>query len=254
MMKTLAKAIEILMRFHDAHPDLGVTEIAQQTGIDKVIVHRMLRTWAAHDFVVQDPTTRRYRLGNALFALADAYQNNFPPLEAVRPHLIKLWKDTAETINFNVASQRDMVVIQVYESPQRDRVSSKVGLAVPMYCTASGKLWLAHMDDAALQDYLAATQGRAALTQKTLTDDAALLAEIEHIRTAGYAIDRAEYDEHIHAIAAPIINQSGKLLACVSILAPAARLSHEHMPEATQRLQATASAIAHELAHTKTIY
>src|ERR1700733_5340546 len=123
-MKTLAKSLDVLAQFASASTDLGVTEISHLTGVDKVIAHRILKTYAEYDYLVQHPTTRRYRLGNAILALAAAQQHSFPPLEAARPHLLQLWKGTSETIHFTVGRKDEMVVLQVYESPLPNRVAA----------------------------------------------------------------------------------------------------------------------------------
>ncbi|WP_028221910.1 IclR family transcriptional regulator [Paraburkholderia oxyphila] len=251
-MKTLAKSLDVLQQFVNAGSDLGVTEIAQRTGIDKVIVHRILKTYAEYDFVAQNPTTRRYRLSNAILALAAAQQNSFPPLEAARPHLLQLWKSTSETIHFTVGRSDEMVVLQVYESPLPNRVAADLGEHVPMYCTAAGKAWLARLPEAALDDYLARVK-LVARTPNTLIERDALLAELERTRERGYAQDMEEYEPHLHALAAPIVNSRGETLACVALAAPAARMTKRVMTRLAPVLTERAAAISAELAHVTSI-
>ncbi|MFL9990035.1 transcriptional regulator, IclR family [Burkholderia sp. GAS332] len=251
-MKTLAKSLDVLAQFASASTDLGVTEISHLTGIDKVIVHRILKTYAEYDYLVQHPTTRRYRLGNAILALAAAQQHSFPPLEAARPHLLQLWKGTSETIHFTVGRKDEMVVLQVYESPLPNRVAADLGEHVPMYCTAAGKQWLAHLPESAIRDYLKRVP-LVSRTPQTITDPELLLAELERTRERGYAQDHAEYEDHLHALAAPIVNSRGELLACVALAGPAARLTKRSMTKLAPLLTERAQAISAELAHVSSI-
>lgn len=102
MSKTVAKSLSILKQFTPATGDLGASDVSRLLGIDKVIAYRLLRTLAAEDFLVQDASSKKYRLGPDLIELASDNLLQVPAGEVVRPWMESLRDLSDETVMFVV--------------------------------------------------------------------------------------------------------------------------------------------------------
>jgi len=102
MSKTVAKSLSILKQFTPATGDLGASDVSRLLGMDKVIAYRLLRTLAAEDFLVQDASSKKYRLGPDLIELASDNLLQVPAGEVVRPWMESLRDLSDETVMFVV--------------------------------------------------------------------------------------------------------------------------------------------------------
>ena len=102
MSKTVAKSLSILKQFTPATGDLGASDVSRLLGMDKVIAYRLLRTLAAEDFLVQDASSKKYRLGPDLIELASDNLRQVPAGEVVRPWPESLRDLSDETVMFVV--------------------------------------------------------------------------------------------------------------------------------------------------------
>jgi len=249
-MKTVAKAMSLLLQFSASRPDWGLSEISRATGIDKVIAHRLLRTLAGFDMVAQDTSTRRYRLGPAVVELAGYQLAKLLPLEVGRPHLLALWEDTRETIHLVVPRRHEVAAMLVLESPQPMRVAANFGERAPAYCTPSGKTFLAFGTDELRNAVLAGPLIKH--TPATIVSRTEIEKELAGIRKKGVAFDFEEATEHVRAVAAPVFGRDGKVEAAVALLGPAVRMPRRRMTQLARQVIATAGAISRELGYPTT--
>jgi DNA-binding IclR family transcriptional regulator len=244
-VKTVAKALRVLKYFTPEHEEWGVSEIARASGINKVIVHRILRTFAADRFVAQDARTRRYRLGEGLIEMA---RRNLQPLDIgdiARPELERLRDATNETVMLVVRRGMATVVAEPFESRQTVRVTAQVGDWAELYCSATGKLFLTY-GPAWLLDELLKTRLKRH-TPNTLTRAPELRKALLLIRQRGWAADDEEAVPGIRAVAAPILRADGSVVACIAVRAPAVRLPRSTMPQLAARAVETAKGISAEV-------
>jgi IclR family KDG regulon transcriptional repressor len=244
-MKTVAKAIQLLKMFSADHEEWGVSELGRAVNMDKVIVHRLLRALADGGLLVQDAETRRYRIGPGLFALAQRNLGSVDVTALARPYLERLRDETGETILLSVRRGDVVVVALPCESRQAVRVSAVVGDSVPMYCSASGRVFLAFGSSALLHE-LKASQLRA-MTPHTITKKDAIAKQLVEIKRRGWSVDDEEIVEGVRAIAAPVFGPTGEVECCVALRAPSARLSRIEMPKVARKVVATAEGIGEEL-------
>jgi len=106
------------------------------------------------------------------------------------------------------------------------RIQLPIGTRVPFYCTSSGKMYLSSLAQNHLRRYLAATD-LVARTANTIIDRDRLAEEIAEVRRAGYALDRAEFMDSMVALAVPILDGNGRLMATLSLHAPKQRVDIE---------------------------
>jgi DNA-binding IclR family transcriptional regulator len=126
------------------------------------------------------------------------------------------------------------------------RVVHLVGARAPLHVTAAGKLYLAECDKDALREYARRT-GLPGLTPTSITTLAALEKEVERVRRHGVAYDNEEIEQGLRCVAAPVRDDSGELVAGLSVSAPAERYS----PEWAALLRATAEAVSAAIGHIK---
>jgi IclR family acetate operon transcriptional repressor len=222
-----------------------MTQIAEQIGMNKSTVHRLLATLEGKRFVQRDPATGAYCLGIRLLQMAylTLEQNDLRPLAA--PFLRHLSDEYRETVHLAVLDDADVVFLDVIESPQRVKLAAAVGQRLPGFATAAGKSILAFMPIERVQHLL--KRGIPHYTRSTLQSPEAFLENLEQVRHCGYALDEEELEEGINAVAAPILDLNERPLATVSIAGPAYRLTRERLVEIGPRLLSVAREIAREI-------
>lgn len=140
---------------------------------------------------------------------------------------------------------RTVVYLQVIESPQRMKLAAAPGQRLPVFCTATGKGFLAFLSKETVEQIL--KSGLPKYTEYTKTKRSAIFDELEVIRERGFAISQQEYEEGVNAVAAPILDGKEYPVAAMAIVGPAFRLPQERLVELGKAVRVTADAIARDL-------
>lgn len=222
-----------------------MTQIAEQIGIHKSTVHRLLATLEGKRFVQRDPATGTYRLGIRLLQMAYLTLEHNDLRRLAAPFLLNLREQTRETIHLSVLDDTVVVFLDVVESPQRVKLAAAIGQRLPALATASGKSVLAFMPDETVRHAL--ERGMPQYTQNTLSSPEAFFEDLRLVRERGFAFDEQEYEDGINAVAASILDLDGQPIAAVAVAGPAYRLTRERMIEIGPLITAATQAIAQEL-------
>lgn len=243
-VRTVERALDILLCFSRQTPELTMTQIAEQVGIHKSTVHRILGTLEEKRFVERNATTGVYKPGVNLLQMAylAIEQNDLRRLAG--PFMRRLCEQYRETITLCELDGVDVIYLDVVESPQRVKLAAATGQRLPAFCTASGKAILAFAPDELVQRILESTMPQ--YTPYTLHSPEALLANLHQTREQGFAISVQEFEEGINAVAAPILGPSNLPIASVAVAGPSYRLTRERMVEIGPHVQVTARDIASE--------
>lgn len=204
-----------------------IAEIARDTGLAGSTVHRILRElidvgWARED------GDHGYLLGARLLSLAGQASNRNTLSRLAHPILTALAARTGHTVHFALLSGDEAVYIDKIEGRGSYHMRSRIGIAVPLHCTAIGKAILASMSG----DEARATLDRTGMprrTDSTITDRADLLAHLAVVRSQGFAIDDEENESHTRCIGSPVIDYRGVPLGGVSMSALAFDLAQERV-------------------------
>lgn len=223
-IQSLARGLKILNLLEQARGGMGTTEVAKEMTIDKSSASRLLHTLANYDFVAQDESSARYQLGPRLLTLGQRVLDRISLRDRARPYLHKLVDATGECAHLAILAQRQALYIDQAESSAALRVESEIGTLSPLHCTALGKAMLA-FGDGALPDSLLP------FTQRTITDQAVLQAQLLQIRQRGYAIDDEEYNYGVRCVAAAVHDHRGMLLGAIGISGPAGRVTLERIDD-----------------------
>lgn len=222
----VAKALTILDVFIAPPHRFTLTEISRRSGLSTNQTFRLLQTLVEGRFISYEPDTRSYTLGLHLFRLTGALRNSDDLLRLGAPILLWARDASGETANLVVKDGEDGAVsIAARESKQELHATASRGAWQPLHAGASPKLLLALRDEALIDRYLAAHQPLPAYTPHTITDPDTLRAELRAIRERGYAVSQQENRTGACAVAAPVFDRRGAVLAAFSLTAPLARFA-----------------------------
>lgn len=242
----IRRALRVLCAFSLEEPEVGVSELARKVDLPKSTVHRLLQVLEEEGFVCQDLKTSKYRLSVRLFHLGAVARSTMNLERVAQLEMEKLRDACGETVNLYVLDGIERVCIQKVEAPHLVRQVVHLGQKIPAYCGAAGKALLAWQEPPFVEKVINATKLKP-LTANTISDPDAFRAELAKIRELGYAVSRGERDAEVMAIAAPIFNQEGKVIASLGLSGPASRFSVT--AEAIRQVVKASSEISYHLGY-----
>ena len=220
----------------EAPDDLGTNEIARRTGINASTISRLLATLARDGLVQRAPASGRYRLGMRLVQFGNAALARVDLRELARPHLLALRELTGETATLSVPAGETAVTIDFAQSPSSVRSVAETGRSSVPHATAAGKVFLA-WTGAPVEEPLRA------FTDRTITDRRQLEREVAETRERGWARARGEREPDLNAVAVPVLDRRGDLVAVLGVQGPAVRFDDAAMARAVELLRDRAAAI-----------
>lgn len=245
---TLRRGLRVLLELSSqealVNGGLGVVSVASLLGHDKSQVSRTLKTLDELGFVDRDPDSLTYRLGWRLFALA-ARAGDRRLLEEGRPLILALVDDVGERAHLSILREAEVLTL-ISESPQHAvQTAGWMGRSVPVHCTSSGQALLFDHDREALSNLLSGiVWGSAGPNAPRDVDD--LYARVVAARSRGWTLADEEFETGLMAVAAPVRDFSGRVIAAVNVSAPKFRF-RERVEEAAARTKAAADALSSRL-------
>jgi DNA-binding IclR family transcriptional regulator len=244
LIQSVTRAIDVL-EYLAERDDGAVTDLAAALGVHKSTAFRLLAALEARGLVEQVSERGRYRLGFGLVRLAGAAASRLDLVEQSRPVTRRLAAELGETVN--VARLEGDVVVNVDQVMGGATVATQnwVGQRTPLHATSSGKVLLAASSPAERDRLLG---GRLqAFTAATVTDRAALEADLVRAAAVGWASTREELEVGLNAVAAPVRGRDGAVLAAVSVSGPTYRLGPERFEAAARAVVAAGNEISRRL-------
>lgn len=239
----ILRAIRILEALADHERPPQLAEIAQAVALPKPTVLRILGTLEHAGVVAREPDTKRYGFAERLNRFAGQVLLGSPHRSARHAILEELVEQVGETCNLTIPNGNTVLYLDRVETAWPLRVHFGSGSRVPLYASASGKLFLAAMPKRSRDRFLQQTP-LIKHTPQTLTDPKRLSNEFNAIRERGYSIDNEEYLPGICCVAVPVRNGDGKVVAGVAVHAPAARMRIEQGLEYLPQLRNAAEAMS----------
>lgn len=233
--------LEVLARIGEA----GVTEIAGELGVHKSTAFRLVATLEAHRLVEQTADRGRYRLGVGILRLAGATTARLDLVQEARPLCRQLAADTGETVNLAVLAEGSALYLDQIAGSSALQPHNWVGQHIPLHATSNGKVLLSELDDARLDAVLGKL---AAYTPQTITKRTRLRDELALVREQGSALAVDELELGLTAVAAPVRNAHGDIVASMSVSGPSFRLTPERL-EGSAGVVALVVAAAVEVSH-----
>jgi IclR family transcriptional regulator, pca regulon regulatory protein len=219
-VQSLERGLAVIRAFDHEHTELTLSEVAAMTGVTRAVARRFLLTLASLGYVRSDG--RYFSLTAKVLELGYAYLSSQSLPEVAEPHLEDLVGEVNESSSVSVLDGPDVVYVARVPFSRIMTVSISVGTRFPAYATSMGRVLLAGLPEPSLASYLSAVR-LAKLTARTVSSVAALRAELARVRSQGWALVDQELEEGLRALAVPIHDRSGKVVAAVNVSAHAGR-------------------------------
>lgn len=217
-VRAVERALDILLCFTEK-TEWGLTEIANRVSLNKSTVHRLLASLEGKGFLTRDTSTEKYRLGFRVWELSTNLLRHDDPAVLLLPEMQRLRDRIGETVSLYVRDGQERVRVQAVESLQTIRRVAPIGARLPLSVGASSKVLVAYADEATQQLILNAP------AWPETVDRSHYLAQLEQIRQEGYATSVEEREPGTSALAAPILDRTGRVLAALAVSGPAGRLT-----------------------------
>ncbi|WP_249671531.1 IclR family transcriptional regulator domain-containing protein [Pseudomonas abieticivorans] len=218
----LQKGLALLQLFSADHPKLTVPLAAQLSGMTQSATRRFLLTLVQECFVETDG--RQYWLTAKALRIGQAYVDSAQLPRMLRPIVEQVARATQEHISVGVRDGDDIVHVVRSRYSHVSSLSIRPGSRLPLYCTASGRIWLSVLDEAQLDEYLARTRLEA-LTPYTITSAQRLKAELAQVHSQGFCCVDQEFEAGMRVLSVPLPDRKGELKAALSITTHASRLT-----------------------------
>jgi IclR family transcriptional regulator, KDG regulon repressor len=246
-LSSVATAIALLKSFSESDVEIGISQLAKTLGVAKSTVHRLAMTLVSEGLLEQNLETGRYRLGIGLFRLGSLVRQRMDVSTEARPHLFALRESTGETVHLALLDGSQIMYVYNLESAHAIRMRSDIGVCKPAFCTAEGLAMLAFQPSALIDTIFAGRlKGR---TAKTCTNPSELRVMLDQVRARGYAIEDELSEEGMRAIAAPVRNNTGDVVAAIGIAGPLQRISEDVLADCVPKVVETARTISARLGY-----
>lgn len=212
-MGTVGKALDLLDLFTRAEPQLGLSQLARASGLNKATCHRLLTELESRGLLEQVGPAREYRLGPAVLRLSALREAAVPTREAAMPVLRKLAEATGETAHLShLVAGKLQTLAFAYASRGGVKVMMEDADFLPVHATASGAAVLAF--DADPETIIAASP-----------DPETLHARVATARAKGYAETVSTFEKDVHSLAVPLFDPSGHCTGALAVAAAAPRMT-----------------------------
>jgi DNA-binding IclR family transcriptional regulator len=240
--QAIDRALSLLAEVVDAAGPVTFSELAAASGLAKSTTSRLLFALERHGLVRREPNSG-YRPGPLFVRYAWKAGRAADLVQVARPYLDRLGERTGETVNLGVTNKG--LVEQIAQADSRYVLGGTnwVGRAVPLHCTAQGKVLLAHgaaeLPSGRLQR----------LTAHTITNRSALLAQLDEVRSRAFAVTTEELEPGLVAIASPVYREGGTVVAALSVSGPIARLGPGRIGDVAAACVTESNALSQQLGH-----
>ena len=246
--KSSIQVIERMMCLLDAlarqSAPVNLKQLAAETRLHPSTAHRILGVMVRNRVVERvEPGT--YRLGMRLLELGTLVRSRIDIRHEALPYMQQLHQQLGETVNLSVRHDDEVIFIERTSSGNAPLRAQVTGARALLHITAVGKIFLAADGKDKCLEYAART-GLPKVTDKTLTDHANLLKEIDDARRQGYAFDEEEAEKGISRVGAGIYNDDGVLVACLCVSAPSERFNKVWATQVKQTTERISRALGHD--------
>ncbi len=223
VIERMTKLLDVLAQAADT---VSLKQLTLASGLHPSTTHRILTALIA-DRLVERVDQGSYRLGMRLLELGNLVKSRLSVRERALPLMRDLHASIGEAVNLSVRRDDEIVYVERTSSGRSMmRVVNIIGARAPLHITAVGKLFLSADRTDQIEEYAART-GLPASTRNTITSVNALKAELATVKQQGYAFDNEEAEIGVRCIGAGVFDDTGLLVAGLSVSAPAERMKPE---------------------------
>jgi DNA-binding IclR family transcriptional regulator len=242
-VRSVDRAVSLLIALGDWNGEVGVTEIARGLGMHKSTASRLLATLQLRGLVSQDHESGKYRLGLALVRLGGQAEKALDLRAIAMPELDSVARSVKETTTLGVL-EGDRVVTVAWSDASGEGHSRKWKF-FPLHATAPGKVLLSSRPEREV--IRLAKVGFTPYTPLTIVRADLLLEEMASVRRRGFATSFGEHEPAVNAVAMPVFDRQGVVVAAVEVRAPGHRIQPSRVPELIDRIRCAAEAITEHI-------
>jgi len=247
-VKSVEKALDILLAFTDDKPQLSLLEICEKLDIPKSTVYRLVTTLQNKGFLEAAQYTNKYKPGFKFIKIANILTKSFSLREKALPVMVGLRDACGESINLYIKKDINRICLEQVEGLHLVRRFAAIGDILPLYCGASGKVLLAFQPEEEIEKVIKETRLKA-WTENTITDSELFKQNLQKVKRQGYAATKSEREVGAASVAAPIRDHTGTVIASVTISGPDARFTREKVENYIKLVTAAADRISKSLGY-----
>jgi DNA-binding IclR family transcriptional regulator len=214
-INSIERCLKVIDALSDHPAGLKLTEISGLLDLHPSSVHHIISTLLPHDYIIQDPDTKKYSLGFRFLEISRKILNSLDIRKVAHHHLEILRQKCQEAVHLAMLRDRKVVYIDKLDTLSGLSLATYVGFATDPHAASGGKVLLAGLKDEAVKT-IYKNRSLKAYTKNTITRLPALMAELDRIRKQGYAVDNEEYYEGVRCVAAPV-RSGGEVVASISV-------------------------------------
>jgi len=246
-IQSVDRALALLEALAEAGGEAALTELSRRTSLNVSTCHHLLSTLVNWGYVAKVPGRRSYALGARVLYLGQACLRQVDLPRRAQHHIDRINAVTGETVHLAVLQSDNIVTLVKRDSRHAVRVETgALGRSDAPHATATGKAMLAWLTEDHIRRILA-DQKMKRFTENTITDFAAFIEELRHVRRNGYAMDREEFQPGVICIGSAIRDHAGAVVGAISASMPAMRATEEHVALVRNEIIAAVSALNAEL-------
>jgi IclR family transcriptional regulator, KDG regulon repressor len=220
------RAIKVLEILSSAQHGMSLAQLASQTKVPKSTMFRILHTLHEHSVIVEDRERKLFSLGMKLLGWGNAALSRIDLKTLAHQHLLKLAHETRESFYLALLDHDEVVLVDRADTQEIWKMVTRLGSRSPFHCTATGLVIAAAMSDESVNELLQ-RHGLKKFTPKTITSATKLKKRLKEVRELGYAVCDGEYKPDLCAIAVPLWDHSGKVVASLMTAVPSERSSKD---------------------------
>ena len=215
--RTTQRTVEILKLISRNPEGITLDEICARLDLPKTSAYDIVTTLVEMGMAnVKKGAKQIYTIGLAAYRIGINYTNNLDFLGIIEPELKAFSRSVGKTVFFGVRSDHDVVYICKFEPENPIITTATVGTKNPMYCTSLGKAILAYMDEETRGQIMGRIKFRQK-TENTIMSREALKAELEKVRSQGYALDAREMEDHMECAGAAVFGPDGSVMGAIRV-------------------------------------
>lgn len=240
---SLRRGLEILDLLRTREQPMRVSEIVRALGIPRSSAYEIIRILEDGEYITRARDGAAYMLGRQLHILGMAHRENVDLLKEGALVAEHLRDQTGDTVQLCVLDNDYLLILLKEDGRQPVRIISKVGTRVPVNWGASGRLLVSDMPDEELTNLLQRTAKPSPINGLPV-DIPALVRQVRQFRARGWAFELNETNEHVGCVAAPVLDDGGRCIATLSIVAPEHRLKDDLLPPLAKAAQDAAEQLS----------
>ncbi|MBN1226302.1 MAG: IclR family transcriptional regulator [Deltaproteobacteria bacterium] len=225
---SLAKGMDVLSLVVHSKTVLGITEISRVLNLSIGSVQRVTNTLQKLGYLRKDENKQGYVLGYKAWGLGLSIIKDIDLKRVAHPYLQELSQEIGETVNLAILDGWDIVYVDRIKTEQIININLSIGSRLPVYCTSMGKSLLAFLPDNEISKILDAIDIKP-ITPNTITDKSRLLEELQQVRQRGFSLNDRELEIGLRSVAAPVRDESKRVIAAVNIAVPSTRITLEEL-------------------------